>query len=266
MGKPPFITMPAHNSGAFASAFAQSYNPTSVSPSFNRPTLPRHGGNSRMAGTEAHAYSTSYMPTRPHRERSTPHRDPSASMSVGDFASQSRALESTGRVPARMEGPPMDQIPAVFIPAAPVALEPVEYAVPAPPGMDDIHRRDQEAADAMIQSAWRDMQASKAMQQHWQTTHGIQMPSSLPRTSLNQQAPRANSMDPGWMKEAKQVGQLSRAANDPSFYPGAAYGHGGGFYGGLYGGGSRSQYHGGAAAQNMRMAEQQLRYGSGQGF
>merc|ERR1711865_1158075 len=88
----------------------------------------------------------------------------------------------------------------------------------------------------------------------------------LDRTSLNQQAPRANPMDPGWIKEAKQVGQLSRAANDPSFYPGAAYGHGGGFYGGLYGGGSRSQYHGGAAAQNMRMAEQQLRYGSGQGF
>ena len=111
----------------------------------------------------------------------------------------------------------MEEIPAVFIPAAPVAQEPVEYAVPPPPGMDAIHQRDQEAAEAMIQSAWRDMQvanrtggspadqlsqASKAMQQHWQTTHGIEMPSSLPRTSLNQQAPRANLMDPGWMKVA----------------------------------------------------------------
>ena len=64
----------------------------------------------RMAGTEAHAYSTSYMPTRPHQERSTSHRDPSTSMSVGDFASQSRALESTGRSVA---SPPPHRSPTI---------------------------------------------------------------------------------------------------------------------------------------------------------
>jgi len=118
----------------------------------------------------------------------------------------------------RIPGPPQEPIGPGFIPnpreALPLESFDFPAAEPVPEPEPQVGDADAVAAEALMQASWREMQASKALQEQWEQQHQMQIPDKLPRTKWNLEGKFEvngwKGATGGWDQEAKQVGELAR--------------------------------------------------------